>query len=436
MATAIPRDGAGERAAGAGTGLAARVRAGAEAVQHSRVGRAVARYFNGRGGLLAGGVTYSALFSISAALTIGYTAFVTVLGDDATLRRSVLDALNDALPGVVSVGGRRGLIDPDSLILSTALGPASIAAAAVLVWTAISMMNALRRSIQTMFGIVSPLENMVRSRLRDLGAFVLLALAVLVTAVLGIGAGAAGGWVVDLLGIQGTLAAVLLRVAGIGVVLVVDCSVFVMLFRVLAGVRAPRRDLLVGALVGGVAASALRQLGTSVVVGRADDPILASFAALATLLLWVNLLARITLFIAAWTANPPAPPRPKDPEATHFGERPNYVTVSVPATLEWDYDATTGTVQPSADDRDAVAEEDLRRAGPAGEAVLEARTERQAARDRERELAARAHELEVRFAREQAPPAGAPAGPGGTLTSAVRGLPGRARRWWNAWRAR
>jgi membrane protein len=40
--------------------------------------------------------------------------------------------------------------------------------------------------------------------------------------------------------------------------------------------------------------------------------VLASFAAVVTLLVWINLIARIVLLAAAWTADPPAlPPAPK-----------------------------------------------------------------------------------------------------------------------------
>src|SRR5690606_35032317 len=70
------------------------------------------------------------------------------------------------------------------------------------------------------------------------------------------------------------------------------------------------------------------------------------FAALITLLLWVNLVARVALMVCAFTANPPAPERPETPEEVHLYSTPNYVTVSDPATTEWEYQPVTGTVLP------------------------------------------------------------------------------------------
>lgn len=354
--------------------------------EHSRPGRGLARYAKASGGLLAGGITYSALFSVFAALTIGYTVFMTVLGNNAQLRQTVLESVNDALPGIIDTGDNGGLVNPDDLLLDTALNPASIAAVVVLLWTAISVMNALKRSIRAMFGIVSPKESPVLTRVRDLGGFLGLALAVVLTAAVGIAAGTAGQWVLDLVGIEGAFASVVLRFAGFVVAFLVDAAVFVLLFRVLAGVHVPRRDLLVAAAVGGVASGALRTFGTSV-VGGADDPLLATAAALIALLLWINLLARVTLMIAAWAANPPAPPKPKDAGATNFDEHPNYVTLSAPHTLAWDYEAITGTVQAD----DAVREEalvaDLEQLGEEGEQVLATRrAEEERNRDEDRML--------------------------------------------------
>ena len=63
--------------------------------KHTRPGRANARFRARSGGVLSGGIAYAALFSVFAALTISYTAFVAVLGD------------NDELRGEGPGGGRR-----------------------------------------------------------------------------------------------------------------------------------------------------------------------------------------------------------------------------------------------------------------------------------------------------------------------------------------
>jgi len=380
----------------------------------TRAGRALARYSRAAGGMLAGGITYSALFSIAAALTLGYTAFMAVLGSDTELRARVLETVDSALPGVIDTPTSRGLLNPDDLVLDSGITPASIVATAVLLWTATSVMRALQRSIRAMFGVVVLQENLVLTRLRDLLGFLMLAVAVLLTAALTIAAGAAGRWVLDLLGISGSLAQLGLRALGLLVSLAVDAGVFVLLFRVLAGARPPRRDLLLAALLGGVASGVLRLFGTSLVASAASKPLLATAAAFATLLVWVNLISRITLLIAAWTANPPSPPAPDHPDVTHFHESPNYVTLSAPHTLTWRYEANTGTVEADAPTRREATATNLEHAGEEGRRVL-AELRAQEERRRRAERAAREQLEEDAY---------------------WGGAVGRARRWWRRRRGR
>lgn len=314
--------------------------------KQTRIGRALARYGAANGALLAGGISYSALFSIFAALTIAFTVFMAVLGNDVELRDAALEALNEALPGVVDTGDGQGLLQRDQLVLTAGLSVAGIVAAVVLLNSATTVMAALRTGIRAMFGIVSPQESFAIAKLRDLGGFVCLAFSVILTSGLGIAAGAAGTWVLSLVHLDGSTAGTwLLRAVGLVVVLAVDMGVFLLLYRALAGVRLPRRDLLLGALVAGVAAGVIRLLGTTLVGSASANPLLAYFAAIVTLLLWVNIVVRVTLMVAAWTANPPAPPVIEKDMITHLHDAPNYVTVSEPETLEWDHDPKTGQIR-------------------------------------------------------------------------------------------
>lgn len=312
--------------------------------KQTRVARSLARYGNANGALLAGGIAYSALFSIFAGLAIAFTAFMAVLGGNGELREAVLEAIDDALPGVIDMGdGQGGILTPEQLVVSTGLSITSIIAVVVLLNSAMSVMSSLRTAIRAMFGIVAVGENAVLARVRDLGAFVVLAVAVLTTSALGIAVGAAGAAVTDWIGLgESPVAAALTRIAGHVLALGVDFLVVLFLIRVLAGARAPRRDLLGGALVMAAVAGVMRFAGTALVGSVSDNPLLAGFAAIATLLLWVNFVVRVLLMIAAWTSNPPAPPEVEPHHLEHAQQRPNYVTVTEPSTLEWSHDPHTG----------------------------------------------------------------------------------------------
>ncbi|GIG40376.1 YihY/virulence factor BrkB family protein [Cellulomonas phragmiteti] len=296
----------GPRWAAGFPGLVERARALLAWWQGTRAARANARFGQAGGGLLTGGLAYTALFSVFAGLALGYTAFMAVLGGNESLRETVLQAIGASLPGLVDTGDGDGLLEPDQLVLSTGLGLAGVVALGVLLVTAIRVTAALRTALSAMFGVRDP-GSLVLGKLRELGTFVGIAGAVLLSAVLGIAVTTAADWLLDVLGWSAG-SGLVVRAVGIVVAFVVDAGVFVMLVRVLAGLRPPRRDLLGGALIAAVGLGVVRLLGTSVVAGSVGgNPVLASFAVLVVLLLWINLIARIVLLAAAWTADPPAP---------------------------------------------------------------------------------------------------------------------------------
>lgn len=315
--------------------------------KRTRVARGLARYGAANGALLTGGIAYSALFSIFAALVVGVSIFMAVLGSNVELRDAVFDALSSALPGIVD-SGSGGLIAPEDLEFSPGASVVTaVIAFLVLLNTATSVMAALRSGIRAMFGIVMPTENAVVAKLRDLLGFLALAIAVVLTAALGIAVGAAGSAVADAVGLGGNPATqVVLRILGHLVALGVDMLVVLFLIRGLAGARPPRKDLLLGSFIVAVGAGVIRFLGTALIGSVADNPLLAPFAAIVTLLLWVNLVVRVLLMVCAWTANPPAPPEIEPDQVTHADETPNFVTESEPGSLAWDHDPQTGRIRP------------------------------------------------------------------------------------------
>lgn len=316
-----------------------------EKVKESRPVRALQRYGKARGGLLAGGIAYSALFSIVAALTIAWTVFMATLGGDPGLRQQVIGAVNTALPGILDDGSGTGMINPDTLVLDSAINPASIIAALVLLWTAIGLMTNIRSAVQDMFGIVAPTENFALKKLRDLLGFIAMSIGIVLSALLGTAASTMGEAVLGVIGLgDNPVAGFFVRAAGLLVAAAISAATFAFLFRVTATVRPLRKDLWLGAGIGGVAVQFVLFMGTALVSSVSDNPLLAASASLATLLLFVNLLSRVLLMIAAFTANPPAPTMPETPEEVHFTETPNFVTVSAEHTLEWEHQDVTGQV--------------------------------------------------------------------------------------------
>jgi membrane protein len=288
------------------TGVVARAQAAAAWWQRTRPGRANARFGSAGGGVLSGGIAYSALFSLFAALTIGFTILMAVLGGNDALRQRVIDTLAASLPGLIDTGDGQGLVQPSDLVLTVGLNVTGLIAVVVLLVSATGCMASLRAAVRAMFGASGLPSNAVFGKLRELAGLAGMAVAVLVSAVLTVAVTSAADWLLGLAGLSdGT--GLLVQVLGTAVAFVVDGATFALIVVVLAGLRPPGRDLVAGSLIAAVGIGAVRLLGTSVVAGSAGkNALLASFAVIVTLLVWVNLLARIVLLAAAWTADPPA----------------------------------------------------------------------------------------------------------------------------------
>ncbi|MDO5719512.1 MAG: YihY/virulence factor BrkB family protein [Actinomycetaceae bacterium] len=314
--------------------------------KYSRIGRGLKRYTTKRGNLLAGGISYVALFSISAAVAIGWTIFMYVLGGNAELRHSLIDAINSAMPGLLKDGsGNGGMVDPESLRQDSLFTVTGIVGVVALLFSASKVMAALKMSLWSMFGVVRLPDNPVVIKVRDFIGFLIIALSVVATATLGVLTNTLGSWFLNVIGLEGGLGSFLLRFGSLLTAFVVDTVLVVLLIRFVAGMRTPWKDLWTGAAIVGVGSAVLRYLGTSV-IGAVDDPLLAGGAAVVTLMLWINLIARVVLMVAAWMANPPFAAVPNSPEHIHGRETPNYVTMSKPETLAWPHHTMTGDLEP------------------------------------------------------------------------------------------
>lgn len=313
-------------------------------VQSTRIVRVIGRYTIARSNLLAGGIAYTALISIFAALVIGWTVFMAVLGGNEELQTTVIETINDIIPGLIGYGDDY-VISPSSLVLNSAVNLVSIATALALLWSALALMGALRMSIRQVFGIAAIPENFLLQKGRDLVGFAIFALVVLLTSVLSIGVNSIGTAFFDFVGIEGSVSKWLIRIGSVAVTLLMDMLLYVMVIRFVAGAKPLRKDLLLGAALGAVASGAIRYLGTAV-ISIPNSPVFTSLATVGTLLIFVNLMARVSLYVSAFIANPPATVKPDDPAEVHFYERPNFVTLSAPETLEWDFQPVTGAVIP------------------------------------------------------------------------------------------
>lgn len=311
-------------------------------LNNTRLMRANTRYGIARGYLLAGGVAYSALFSIFAGIAISWTIFMSVIGGNKEIREIVIDGIDKAIPGVLDTG-QGGLITPDALVINTSFSLASIIPIVILIFTATSVIMSLRMSVQAMFGISYVPENVVFSKLRDLFGFMVLALGVLGSSIITAFGGIIGS---ILFKSQSGFTSRIVQISSFFASVIVGWIVLVVIIRYIAGARPPAKDLWLGTLPGAFITGLLGILGTSAVGSVAEKPLLAGFAAIITILLWVNIAVRVVMYTAAIVANPPAPRYPEHPDELHASDYPNYVTLSAKETLDWPHEPLVGNIIP------------------------------------------------------------------------------------------
>lgn len=272
-------------------------------IQRTRIVRSLMRYSNGRGALLAGGIAYSAIFSLAAALTIGVTVLLGALGRSPRLQDAVFSSIATSLPGVLEWKGSSGILSPSDLVLSTSFSITGIVAIVVLLFSATGVMRAMKSSIRAMFGIDQVPAGAAMEKLRDLLGFVVIALGVGATGILTLMNSIVGKEILLAIGVESAFASLLIRFGSFFISAAIDGLVLWVLIRFVALVRVPKTDLIYGLAIFGMLSTLIRSLGTSV-VGAVDNPLLASFAAIATLLLWINLLSRVMLICCSFIANP------------------------------------------------------------------------------------------------------------------------------------
>ena len=85
---------------------------------------------------MAGGIAYTGMFSIFAALVIGMSIMMAVIGNRPAFRAAVVSSVDSLLPGVLDTGDGQGLVTVDQLTPSSALNLGSVIVGAALLYSA------------------------------------------------------------------------------------------------------------------------------------------------------------------------------------------------------------------------------------------------------------------------------------------------------------
>ncbi len=261
-----------------------------------RLVRAFLLYSEHRGPALADGITYRALFSVFAAVLLGFSFAAFWLSGNPDAWQALVDAVDRAVPGLSDV------IDFSSIHAQLGFSVAGVISLIGLVGASIGAIGSLRAAIRDLADTQRDdgffLWSLLRNLLLAVAVGALLICSAAATFVGSASIATLTGW----LGLPGDspVANVATRVLGLVIVFVLDVVVVILAFVLLSGVKAPARALWAGAALGGCALTVLQELSGLFVGGASSNPLLVTFSSLIALLLWFNLSAQVLLLSSAF----------------------------------------------------------------------------------------------------------------------------------------
>lgn len=263
--------------------------------------RALLLYSERRGPQLADSITYRTLFSVFAGVLLGFSFAALWLSGNPDAYQALVGAVNSAIPGLIGTDGE-GLIDADAIQAPAGLSITGAIATVGLVGAAIGAIGSLRLAIRSIADRTTDDLMFLWVLLRNLGLAIGIGAGLVASAAATILGTAGVGIVTEWLGRpdEGPLEVLLTRVVTIVAVFALDALVIAAAFFLLSGVKPSGRALWSGALLGAVGLTVLQQLSGLFVGGASSNPLLASFASLIALLLWINLSAQVILIASAY----------------------------------------------------------------------------------------------------------------------------------------
>jgi len=270
--------------------------------QLDHLGKALARYFDDSADRLAAAITYYGFLCLFPLLLLLGSVVGFVVRDDPARQRGLLVHLGDFVPD--SLGDRLIQLVAERAGITGVLGLVGLLVAGL------GWVDALRESLRAVWHQKPNAGNIAVKKLQDtliiagLGGTLLLSVAVSVFAT------SLTGQALSLLGIpqDEALSRAVLRIVAVALALASNMAIFAYLLVWLPKTAQPLRRVLKGALLGAILLEAAKYLGFyyfGILITRGSDLYGASLAAAFGLLLWINVMARLVLFTAAWTVTAP-----------------------------------------------------------------------------------------------------------------------------------
>jgi membrane protein len=273
-------------------------------VRSLRPYRIYINYAHADGNLRAAGMGFQSLFAVFAAVWLGFSAAGLWLTGNPDLYEAVVAIVNRSVPGLISTPTNHGVIDSAQLEQAAVFGWSGIIAVLGLLWTALGWLFYTRQAVRAVFGASRDTTHYALQKIRDLFLTFGFGLVLVLSALLTIVSTQALAFVLDLLGLSldSFWTNTATRLSGLLVSVALNIVTLGAMFRVLARVAIPWKNLLFGVLLGSSVLAGLSALGGLLLGVATRNPLLAPFAVFVGLLLWFNLVSRVILLSASWIA--------------------------------------------------------------------------------------------------------------------------------------
>ncbi|MEU4394118.1 YihY/virulence factor BrkB family protein [Kribbella sp. NPDC023855] len=274
-------------------GIKDRAKAVWERFSQTQLWRAWKRYGDRRGNRLAGATSFFGFLSMFPLIVLSAAVTGEFLSQAAVER--LKSAIKTNLPGI---GDQ---IDLDGLINNAAT--IGLISGATLLLTGLGWIDSLRASIRSMHELDDQPGNIVKLKLIDLGALIGLGvIGLIATGASSILVGLSDN-IVEWTGLDGTWLAtwgitLFSIVVGIGA----GGVLFLYLQTAMPRIILPRKVALIAALAGGIVFYLAQRLGNSYVKNvMGNNAAYGTLALPLALLVWIYLMTRVIMLIAAWT---------------------------------------------------------------------------------------------------------------------------------------
>jgi membrane protein len=270
--------------------------------QFDHVVRAWQRYSKDDGGQLAAAVTYFGFLSFFPLLALAFSVLGYIVVADPSLKSSVENALQQALPGIIGHGS--GQVDVNKI--AAAKAGAGIIGLLGLLYAGLGWVDSMRQALRHMWHQDADESNVVVKKLWDVVILIGLGVAMLASVLISSGATTATNSVLGWVGLDGSLTAnVVLKILAPVMAIAADVAIFGWLYTRLAKSSEPTARVLRGALLMAVVFEILKLVGAFYLRGTTSNALYGTFAAVVGLLVWINLVSRLLLICAAWIVTAP-----------------------------------------------------------------------------------------------------------------------------------